>query len=324
MIRINEATSEELQALHGIGPKRAEYIVDYRAQVSPIVGTFDLAAATGLSLSAAAKLADDIDWTSRPDRSGWLPLVLVGLAAIFLIYNTFEQIALQSWQPPLSYYNLALALILLGGIAATGDIAIAGILQRPSESTWVFGLALACGLAGFVLMLAMTVMSSFYDLDEATRLAVEESLSFLAFALVIVTLHYYPALVFRAFIDDERIHQLPLMVRLYDFGQASLGAAAIAIVALLDSPSWIDEIFAGWCLVLLSMNALDLASSRSSFEKNLSAESQARLRFCRYRRQDLDWGTSGARIAALAALIVTMLLLAGLLISAMSAGFGSA
>ena len=54
LIRISEATTLELQALKGIGPKRASYIAAYRSDVAAIRNNFDLATVTGLSLDRAA------------------------------------------------------------------------------------------------------------------------------------------------------------------------------------------------------------------------------------------------------------------------------
>ncbi|MCL2310469.1 MAG: helix-hairpin-helix domain-containing protein [Proteobacteria bacterium] len=59
-VDINTASKEELQTLSGIGPEKAQAIVDYRAQHGPFKSTHDLHKVKGIGKKTVAKLGDSI------------------------------------------------------------------------------------------------------------------------------------------------------------------------------------------------------------------------------------------------------------------------
>ncbi|MBB6454341.1 competence protein ComEA [Salirhabdus euzebyi] len=59
-IRINSASKEELQSLSGIGPSKAEAIIQYREENGPFQTIEDLTLVTGIGEKIVEKIKDDI------------------------------------------------------------------------------------------------------------------------------------------------------------------------------------------------------------------------------------------------------------------------
>ncbi|MCL2297253.1 MAG: helix-hairpin-helix domain-containing protein [Proteobacteria bacterium] len=59
-VDINTATKEELQTLSGIGPEKAQAIIDYRTQNGPFKTTGDLQNVKGIGEKTLEKLGDSI------------------------------------------------------------------------------------------------------------------------------------------------------------------------------------------------------------------------------------------------------------------------
>ncbi len=279
-IRINEATADELQTLKGIGPKRAEYICQYRDQVALIRNTFDLAAATGISLKAAEQLAAGISWdtASAPSYSLW-PVLLTALASIWLIVLGFNELANEPFEPPAGYYNLGLALVLLGGFTATGDIAIASVRHRPSETSWVFTLAMALTLGGLVILGCLMVSSWFVEFSETFSSTLAQTTLFISYCLVIAWQMYAPVLMIRLFIGDKSIQRLEQARRIYDISLLVLPLFASSILYWYNTPGWLEEIFAAWCFVVAAIAARERLNASTAFVTMLTEEDQGRLRF---------------------------------------------
>ena len=66
LIKINTASPEEIQALPGIGPKRAQNIVEYREKLAYFRGPEGLAQVPGISVGLANRLSEFIDWQEVP------------------------------------------------------------------------------------------------------------------------------------------------------------------------------------------------------------------------------------------------------------------
>src|SRR5215208_1038028 len=62
LIKINTATPEEVQTLHGVGAKVAQRIVEHREEHGYFRGPEDLAQVHGISLEVAKSLNQFIDW----------------------------------------------------------------------------------------------------------------------------------------------------------------------------------------------------------------------------------------------------------------------
>ena len=59
-VNINTASKEELQTLSGIGPEKAQAIIDYRAQHGPFKSVGDLQGVKGIGEKTVEKLGDSI------------------------------------------------------------------------------------------------------------------------------------------------------------------------------------------------------------------------------------------------------------------------
>ncbi len=279
-IRINEATVDELQILKGIGPKRASYICRYRQEIALIRNTFDLAAATGLSLKAAEQMASEISWETETLRTPTLwPMGLMALASVWLIILGFNELVNEPFVPPAGYYNLALALILLGGFSATGDIAIAAIRHYPGETSWAFKIALLLAASGILILAGLMISSRFISFSDAFNTTLTATTLFIGYCLAIAWQMYAPMLMIRIFIADKSIKQLEKARLFYDASLLMLPLFAIAALVLYNSPGWLEEIFTVWSLVVATIAAREWLKSGTAFVTMLSDEDQGRLRF---------------------------------------------
>jgi competence protein ComEA len=59
-VDINTATKDELQTLSGIGPEKAQAIIDYRAQHGPFKTVDDLQGVKGIGEKTLEKLGDSV------------------------------------------------------------------------------------------------------------------------------------------------------------------------------------------------------------------------------------------------------------------------
>jgi hypothetical protein len=282
LIQINEATLEELQQLKGIGPKRASYIEQYRREVSQLAGNFDLAAATGLSLKAVEDLAPHIDWRGGEIRINFWPILITVLASFFLIYIGFDEVTKEPFSPPASYYNLGLALILIGGFAATGDATISAI-ARHQKKTPVWRMSVAFFTAGFAILIALVAGSSYLDYSESFGSTIRSTINFLWYCLIMACLQAGPAFCLHHLSDEDHIRKLGLIRRLFDLALLIVPALFVASYLLHNSSVWIEEIFGAWCITILTLGSLELLANRSAFDLMLNDTDKSRFRFIKTR-----------------------------------------
>ena len=284
LIRISEATTLELQALKGIGPKRASYIAAYRSDVAAIRNNFDLATVTGLSLDGAAQLTGQIDWRTN-DRRGKIniwPVTFTGLACLWLIYASFEQIIDEPFVTPGSYYNISLLLILLGSFAAASDITIASFRNRSSETTWFFSIATSLLGIGLISLTVLMISGLIIDLTSDFTQTLNSTAGLVLYSLIIVWLMYGPALCLRTFIGEQGGIGSAIVV--YDGGLAAIPLLCAITLTFFNSNLWIEEIFSAWRFTIVVVNAADLVKGNSAFIAMLSKLDQGRLRFIYSRR----------------------------------------
>ena len=60
-LNVNTASAEELEALSGVGPAKAEAIVEYRQTNGPFASVEDLALVSGIGDKTVEQLRSDID-----------------------------------------------------------------------------------------------------------------------------------------------------------------------------------------------------------------------------------------------------------------------
>lgn len=308
LIRINEATSTELQQLKGIGPQRAKHIEHFRKSVSPIRNVMDLCSATGLGLKAAESLAEKIAWDSDdPSKVNTGPVILTTLVAIGLIYTGFDEITKAPFVAPASIYNFSLALILLGGLTAAGDIMMAAVRKTPSESTWIFPLSIVMLVTGFIGIVVMAISAQVLTFPAQFTATLTASIRLVFFGLVMVWLFYGPAIFLRHYLNDiKRLNQIG---RFYDFSLSAILVGCIGLLVFGNTSSlWIEEIFSLWCLVIALIGGSELVRGHSAFTQMLSQQDQSRYHFAvtrtRGAQKDSGWKTTDHRMSLIAAYCV--------------------
>lgn len=309
-IRINEATIDELQALKGIGPKRAAYVVSYRDEVAPISNTFDLAVATGLSLKASLLISYSIDWSMNGtlEKRQLIPVAITSIISIWLVLQGFNQLTDQPWSPPGSYFNLALAFVLMGGLAATGDIAISAIRRRPSETSWVFYIAILLLASGLIILINLVLVPENYPDDFTTTL--NATSNFILFTFIALVLIYGPAGLLRLTVSDERNRYLAAGINLYDYGQLIVVAISLLVLHRYNTKLMLEEIFSLWCTTLILVNGVELTRGNSAFVSMLSELDQGRMRFIAQRSVAGQWfSVTSRRYAGFLAIVTGTMLL---------------
>ena len=66
VVNVNTAAEEELQALSGIGPAKAQAIINYREEHGNFTCAEDLLNVSGLGEATLEKIRDDITWEVTP------------------------------------------------------------------------------------------------------------------------------------------------------------------------------------------------------------------------------------------------------------------
>jgi competence ComEA-like helix-hairpin-helix protein len=287
LIRINEATADELQLLSGIGPKRAEHILVYRSNVSTLYNSFDLASATGISLSSAERLSALIDWQSNHQnvRLNLWPFLIAITFCIYIIFSGFTDLTGELFHRPLGYFNLALALILLSTLAATGDLLFASMTRRPSGSTIFFQVARWLFYAGISSLLIMTAASFLVTFNDDLVAKLTQTLKFLSYCGLILWLILGPGLCLRMFIADERLGILDASRNVYEISNIFVPIYGLLTLFLWNGPLWIEEAFCLCCIAITSTNSWLLSHGNSAFISMLSDLDRSRLRFIYNRKR---------------------------------------
>lgn len=280
-IRINEATAEQLQTLRGIGPKRAAYIEQYRNEVAPLLNTFDLAAATGISLKAASEIAPMVTWDQQYDqnRISTGPVIVTTLISMILLLTGFERITDSPFVAPNSYLILSLALILLGGITASGDIAVAAIRQQPSETSWIFSFAVLLAGAGFGILALLLIASPWADYPAPFTENLNQLGSFMGLGLLIAGALYGPSVCLRFMTEEARVKGLPAAIKLFDLILIAIALIAISGVIFSVEKWGVTTVFAFWCLAFLGQSGFDMIRGTPGFINLLPKLDQGRIRF---------------------------------------------
>jgi len=317
LININEATIGELQQLEGIGPKRSAYIVDFRNRVDLIRHTFDLATATGLSIKAAERLSPRIDWKTDAMRpfTLWLAGIMT-LASLWMVVWGFQQLASEQFFGPYSYYSVALASILLGGITATGDMAVT-MIRGPSHKASRVSILSAClFIAGFVILILLSVSTVLVTYPTDFQNTLGSTIQFIGYCGLMFWLIFGPALCLRLFIEDGRLENLDSSRFLYDISLTLTPFLPLYNLQVHNDPNWTNEMFVYWCAFVVTLGGLDLVRGRSAFIGILSEIDQSRFEYFTHGRRQgtnqttraLGWICLGeaAIVLAIAAARITL------------------
>ncbi len=301
LIHINEATAEQLQAIPGIGPVRAAHVIRYRKQVAPISSVYDLAAATGLSISAANNLAPLIDWSSRASNNIYKPLAFLWVVTAILVIRvitttTFELIQqLHEGASLAVYFHLGVLFVLIGSFIAITDIAITALRGSRSRNPTILILAVTISLCGFAAITLLAVYGSGSAVPADFALRVTATFNFVGYGITIALLMLSPTFLTRLTFNDQFTRFLPGWMNIYDHCQYLIGFPVMLVLVFHNSTFWLEEIFSVWIVVLLSMNSLALLTGKSASVGMLSDIDQGRARFISQRNSKIQWFTSESR-----------------------------
>ena len=278
-IRINEATIDELQTLHGIGPQRAASIASFRQKVGPIRTIVDLAAAAAINVRTANDIAAQIDWypgTENNRRSFW-PLAITTLASLWLLSLGYRQHLTATDSAMETFFSVAVCLILSGGLLSTLDIAVTSSKRRASETTRLFPFGVAFFISGLIMLSGLTIVALVSELPDELNQSLMICMRFIIMVISIIWMIYAPAIVLRLFVGRSPV----LMHRgrsVYEWSHLPFACMAAAFL-LVDQPHWLEEIFSIWATVILTMNGYDLLQGRSAFATALSSLDVDRYHF---------------------------------------------
>ncbi|MEX0941363.1 MAG: helix-hairpin-helix domain-containing protein [Pseudomonadales bacterium] len=259
LIRINEATADELCQLPWVDADLAARIVSYRNGGNLIKTPADLARAADIDPAEAIQMASAIDWEVA--RKSSLPFILAIVVCAGLLVFSISTSGLETTRPATMLFNTSVILILLGCLFAIARVivgyasSIGAAITLASVSTWVSGMA---------LLLALMVVMAATNSSDAFAEHVLGSGKFVAFIGVVVSLLYGPDLVVARTRSPYR------WAALFDLGQLLLAPLAAFTLKFNQAFNPLDALFSLWIAVMLGHNGFTMYQGRSSFADALS------------------------------------------------------
>ncbi|MCB1644120.1 MAG: helix-hairpin-helix domain-containing protein [Pseudomonadales bacterium] len=281
LININQATSDQLQHLKHIGPKRAARIIQYREQVAPINSEYELAAVTGLSIGQISMIRGQMSLgeTSNP-LNLWQALLGAALVLAPFVYS-IATVDLSIGKPAELLFNLSLILVLTGALLGmlffVGEDLSLGASRLNSLSI----MALTLVSLGITVMLAASALTMYAPHSVGFSAHLSQVWLLLFCLAVVAYLLYFPTLHLRV------AHQLPrpwlqdfrVVTGLFDFSQLPVAWLILLSGWLTTSPGLLWEIFYCWAGVILGSHGYDLMNFRSSYIQSLHELDRSRLAF---------------------------------------------
>ncbi len=316
LIQVNLATPDELQTLKGIGPRRAERIVEYRTNVAQVRDFYDLSMATGLGLKQAYGISDQIIWSDSRSTSMLAPgLILTGVA--LLIVQGLSRISLDISALVPFIVNLAILFVMAGSISTALEFFIRSTrsqIQVPVVLMLVSVLSFVIGIGLLVVVIVINLLThQQVSEDQGTTDTIIATVNFLLFVTFIALLLYGPGIqlnrikLFGADVSKNLIRG----ARLFDMGQLLIALIALAIILGLNSDLWVEEVFALWASVLLVNNGLEQLKGQSAFVALLGEQEKAALRFLLFEESgkvSLDLNQVFQQYLGVAAIVLATLL----------------
>lgn len=266
LIRINEATAEELCHLPLIDPDLAARIIRYRDAGNLIRSPADLARAADINPLDATHIGSGIDWQATGNPT--LPLMLALVACAGFFGYAISTAGLETTRPATILFNTSVILILLGCLLATARVVL-GAAPKVSAPITLAGLSV--WLSGMALLLALIVATAIIDADDAFAVHVLGGGKFVAFIVVVLALLYGPALV------AARTASWYRWAAIFDISQALLAPLAALTLEFDNHENLVDAIFGLWLGVILIHNGLTMHRGQSSFVAAVSDETHRKV-----------------------------------------------
>ena len=198
----------------------------------------------------------------------------------------------------------------MGGLAATGDIAISAIRRRPSETSWVFYVAIALLICGLAILISLLLISQPENYPQEFTTTLNATRNFIGFTFIALGLIYGPSALLRLAVSDERSRYLVTGINLYDYVQLIVVAISLVVLRRYNTELWLEEIFSLWCTTLILVNGVELTRGNSAFVSMLSELDQGRIRFIAQRSVAGQWfSVASRRYAGFLAIVTGTMLL---------------
>jgi competence ComEA-like helix-hairpin-helix protein len=282
LIPINQATVKELQALRGIGPKRAGRIVRYREEVSSINNVYELATAAGMGVKQANSLSTSIEWHETQFKAATLLVPSLTFAGSYLlVFFGFSELRFDFRLPSTVLYNLSLLLIMIGCVFATFEQFMLFVNQRRMASRFLTIISATSFLLGIASMISLVTLNLVIDLSPAFAEKSTATTNFLLFVFIIAFLLYAPGIHLKLInlFKSSNARTLDIAAAVFDTGQVIFAILTLLILAKLNSGLWVEEIFAIWASVMFVSNGVDMLQGRSAYVSLLSLQEKEILRF---------------------------------------------
>ena len=315
-IRINEATVIELKGLTGIGPKRAAYIQIFRNEVGPITNVFDLATAANISIKRAKGLSDQIDWYAHQTRGGvsFWPLIISSIACFCLFSLAYRELLTTPKNIPGLFFLIGNALIMIGALLAASDLVLASTKNKVSETTYLFWFGLILFFSGLLTLATLSAIGLITNLQPNLSFGLKRAMLFVFMGLIVFWVMYGPAIILRWIVGGSS-ELLFRFKRSYEWSYLPISICAAMILVHSQLIGSLEEIFAVWTVVVLTINGLELRKGESAFAYNLSPRDLERYDFL-FRHQITNEANVDGRLGGIICL-ASATILAGLLIKSL-------
>ncbi len=316
LIQVNLATADELQTLKGIGPRRAERIIEYRTNVAPVRDFYDLSVATGLGLKQAYGISSQVTWSDSHSSSMLVPgLILTGVALLIIQGLARISFDISAFMPFL--VNIAVLLVMVGCISTALEFFIRSTHSRFQVPVALMLTSVISFVAGIGMLLIAVVINLLTHQqlgeDQAATNSITATINFLLFVTFVALLLYGPSIQLKRIklFGPQISANLIRGARIFDVGQLIIALIALAIVVGLNSELWIEEVFALWTSVILISNGLEQLKGQSAFVALLGDQEKAALRFLLFEESgkvSLDLNQKNQPYLGIAAMILAALL----------------
>lgn len=112
---------------------------------------------------------------------GLWPAGLLTLGSLWLLVYGLQQLATEQFLAHFSYYNLALALILLGGLAAIGDMVVMMNRSHSHKPSGVSILSAWLFTAGFVALILLCISTFLLTYPKDFQNTLGSTIQFIAY-----------------------------------------------------------------------------------------------------------------------------------------------
>ncbi len=256
--------------MRGIGPGRAERIVQYREEVKAISSSAELALVAGMSLRQAEALNADIDWSTF--ESMWLhhylPIPALVWVGGIIVYGGYTLLAHPA-SPTALLYACALGMWLTACLGTLLHLA-AEHWSRRMNLAWI---VIPFAVAGLILMIVPLVYGHLGTGDTLLVERMEAGVVFFCFIGSAAFLLFAPQLHFRTVNPNTalKLNVIATNARWFEYAQLPIAILALTVTAYAATGTRIEALFALWMCVTIGVNGIEQARGGSTYKSALNA-----------------------------------------------------